>query len=87
MTARSRSLGEVDRTKSEEALEVSEVLEMFDVLDTMEEMQEVGVLDTLSDRPDVDRCRGLAVQAFTPSRPARFAARSAMAQGHCRKGG
>ena len=58
MTARSRSLGEVDRRKSEEELEVLEVLE---VLETMEELQEVGVLDTLSGRPDVDPCRGLDV--------------------------
>ena len=63
------------------------MLEVFNVLDTMEELHEVGVLDTLSDRPDVDRCRGLAVQAFTQSRSVRLANPSAMAQGHCREGG
>ena len=87
MAAHSISLGEVDRTKSEEELEVSEVLNVFDVLNTMEELQEVGVLDTLSNCPDVDRCRGLAVQAFSRSWPARLATWSAMAQGHCREGG
>ena len=87
MTARSRLLGKVDRRKSEEDLDVLEVSEVFQVLDTMEEQQEVGVLDTLSYRPDVDRCCGLAVQFFTRSRPACLAARFAMAQGHCREGG